>query len=74
MSGGRIEIPMEEYNGMRERVRELETTVVSKDKEIEALKDKLLGIQNDIDDIAELTLFERMFGWNKNVERIIKDD
>jgi hypothetical protein len=34
MSGGRIEIPMSEYNGMKERIEELEKELVEKNKKL----------------------------------------
>jgi hypothetical protein len=74
MSGGRIEIPMDEYKGMKERVEELEKTLVSKDKEIEVLKEKSLLLQTRLEDIATIPLFERIFKWGETVNNILSDD
>ena len=70
MSGGRIEIPMDEYRGMKERIEELEKTLASKDKEIEILKDKCLTVESQLDDIASLSLVERVFNWSSNIKAI----
>lgn len=70
MSNGRIEIPMDEYRGMKERIEELEKTLASKDKEIEILKDKCLTVETQLDDIASLSLVERVFNWSSNIKAI----
>lgn len=74
MSSGRIEIPMEEYKGMKERIESLERTLVSKDKEIEVLRDKNITLETSLDDIATLPLYERVFNWKSNVKGILGDD
>ena len=71
MSSGRIEIPMDEYRGMKDRIEELEKTLVSKDKEIESLKDKCLTVETQLEDIASLSLSERIFNWGSNLKKII---
>lgn len=70
MSGGRIEIPMDEYRGMKERIEELEKTLASKDKEIEILKDKCLTVESQLEDITSLSLVERVFNWSSNLKAI----
>ena len=74
MSNGRIEIPMDEYNGMKEKIDSLEKALVSKDKEIEVLKNSYLVSQNNLEDIAALSLFERVFNWKSNVKNILADE
>ena len=74
MSSGRIEIPMDEYRGMKDRIEELEKTLVSKDKEIESLKDKCLTVETQLEDIASLSLSERIFNWGSNLKKIIGDN
>lgn len=71
MSSGRIEIPMDEYRGMKDRIEELEKTLVSKDKEIESLNDKCLTVETQLEDIASLSLSERIFNWGSNIKKII---
>ena len=74
MSSGRIEIPMDEYRGMKDRIEELEKTLVSKDKEIESLKDKCLTVETQLEDIASLSLSERIFNWGSNIKKIIDNN
>ena len=74
MSSGRIEIPMDEYKGMKEKIESLEKALVSKDKEIEVLKNSYLVSQNKLEDIAELSLFERVFNWKSNIRNILSDE
>ena len=74
MSNGRIEIPMDEFKAMREKIDSLEKTIVSKDKEIEVLKNSYLVSQNNLEDIAELSLFERVFNWKSNIRNILSDE
>jgi uncharacterized protein Yka (UPF0111/DUF47 family) len=71
MSSGRIEIPMDEFKGMKEKIDSLEKTLASKDKEIEVLKDKVLNLENAVDDIADTPLFERVFNWKSNLKNIL---
>jgi hypothetical protein len=47
---------------------------VSKDKEIEVLKNSYLVSQNNLEDIATLSLFERVFNWKSNVKNILADE
>ena len=73
MSGGRIEIPLDEYKGMKARIEELERNLVSKDKEIEEIKDKYLKTEDILEEISSLSLFERVFNWKENIKDIVKD-
>ena len=61
---------MDEYKGMKERIEELEKTLASKDKEIEILKDKCLTVETQLEDIASLSLVERVFNWGSNLKAI----
>lgn len=70
----RIEIPMDEYNGMKERIEELEKTIVSKDKEIQNNKEKCLELENKIDDIVSLSVTERLFNWKTAIKTILVND
>ena len=73
MSSARIEIPMDEYNGMKERIVSLEKEVVSKDKEIEKLSTFNQSLKDALDDIASISLIERVFFWSKNIKKL-KDE
>ena len=74
MFSGRIEIPMDEFKGMREKIDSLEKTLASKDKEIEVLKDKNITLQNTLEDISAMSLFERIFNWKSNVKNLLGND
>lgn len=65
---------MDEYKGMKERIESLEKALVSKDKEIEVLKNSYLVSQNNLEDIATLSLFERVFNWKSNIKNILADE
>lgn len=65
---------MDEYKGMKERIESLEKELVSKDKEIEVLKNKYLISQNNLEDIASLSLFERVFNWKSNIKNVLGDE
>lgn len=66
----RIEIPMDEYKGMKARIEELEKDLVSKDKEIEEYKRKCDLAEEKLEDISTLPLFERIFNWKSNLKGI----
>lgn len=74
MFSGRIEIPMDEYRGMKERIEELERILASKDKEMEILKDQKLTAQANLEDIASLSFVERVFSWKRNINNIIGNE
>lgn len=74
MSGGRIELPMSEYNGMKERIEELEKELMEKNKELEKCTDKLLSTQNHLDDVLSLSLIERIFKWRKSLTEILDEE
>lgn len=65
---------MDEYQGMKERIEELEKTLASKDKEIEILKDKCLTVETQLEDIASLSLVERVFSWGSNLKSIVGNE
>ena len=74
MANGRIEIPMDEFKAMKEKIDSLEKAIVSKDKEIEVLKNNYIISQNNLDDICRLTLFERVFNWKSNIKDLLSDE
>lgn len=63
--GGRIEIPISEYNSLREKVTNL-TSEIGKIKEHNlVLRVKLSSIRDLFDDISETSLIQRIFSWKK---------
>ena len=65
---------MDEFKAMKEKIDSLEKALVSKDKEIEVLKNSYLVSQNNLEDIATLPLFERIFNWKSNIKNILADE
>jgi predicted nucleic acid-binding Zn-ribbon protein len=70
----RIEIPMEEYNGMKERIESLERAVVEKDKKIDNLKNDNLKLQTTLEDVSEMALIDRIFKWKSTFNMIVGDE
>jgi len=70
----RIEIPMEEYNGMKERIESLERAVVEKDKKIDNLKNDNLKLQTTLEDVSEMALIDRIFKWKSTFNMVVGDE
>jgi predicted nucleic acid-binding Zn-ribbon protein len=70
----RIEIPMEEYNGMKERIESLEMAIVEKDKKIDNLKNDNLKLQTTLEDVSEMALIDRIFKWKATFNTIVGDE
>ena len=70
----RIEIPMNEYNGMKERIESLERAVVEKDKKIDNLKNDNLKLQTTLEDVSEMALIDRIFKWKSTFNMIVGDE
>lgn len=63
---GRIEIPIEEYNSLRNNSSKLEKIINSLSKENMLLKEELEKKDEFIYNIKETTIFDRIFKW-KNI-------
>ena len=69
--GARIEIPIEEYNALKERIKELEESNVQKDKKIEELSYKNVAYEEALSYIIEdITPLERIFQWKSVVKAV----
>lgn len=66
----RIEISMEEYDAMKQKVRNLEEELVSSSKEMSVYKEKYNAMRELVDEIKDTPFFSRVFGWKKIVESI----
>ena len=69
--GARIEISVDEYNALKERIKELEEVSVKKDKEIE----KLQYDNGKYEDIfkyvfEDITPLERIFQWKYVIKAV----
>jgi predicted nuclease with TOPRIM domain len=74
MSGGRIEIPMSEYKGMKERIEELEKELAEKNKKLEKVTSDYLDAQLVLEDLSEISLYNRIFNWKENFNMIVKNE
>lgn len=59
----RIEIGLDEYNGLRKRIKELEEQIASNNKTNENLLNELEDTKDIIDDIINTSWFNRCFKW-----------
>lgn len=64
----RIEIPMEEYNSLKNKIKELEVTIADVSKEASTYKEKLGILESLIMDLENEKLIDRIFFWNRIVE------
>jgi hypothetical protein len=62
--GGRIEIPLEEYNSFQTVKTNLENTINSLSKENAMLKEKYEALSAILLDVKESTISERVFKWD----------
>lgn len=68
----RIEIPMTEYNGLKNKIKQLESTLVDVSKEASTYKEKLGIIEGLVIDLDNEKLVDRLFSW-KSIVKPFKD-
>lgn len=69
----RIEISVDEYNALKERIKQLEEEVVEKDKKIEVLEYNAEKYEDIFEYVFEdITSFERIFQW-KHILRAVDE-
>lgn len=68
----RIEIPMTEYNGLKNKIKQLESTLVDVSKEASTYKEKLGILEGLVIDLDNEKLVDRLFSW-KNIVKPFKD-
>ena len=68
----RIEISMEEYNGLKNKIKQLESTLVDVSKEASTYKEKLGILEGLVIDLESEKLFDRLFTW-KSIVKPFKD-
>ena len=67
----RIEISLDEYNGLKQRINELEASIVEKNKKIEELGELAFEAKESLKMLINNTSWmERVFQWKKLVEVI----
>ena len=70
----RIEIPMTEYKGMKEKIESLQKSWADSKKQIEVYNERVNNLQEMLDNIAEASLFARVFGWKKLFKEITDEE
>lgn len=78
MFSGRIEMPIEEYNSMKQRIEEYEKIINSISKDTSKFKEENETLRSLLIEISELSASERIFSW-KDIQKkinnlVIKDD
>jgi archaellum component FlaC len=68
----RIEIPMTEYNGLKNKIKQLESTLVDVSKEASTYKEKLGILEGLVIDLDNEKLVDRLFSW-KSIVKPFKD-
>lgn len=67
----RIEIPIQEYNALKDKIKSLEETLTSVSKEASLYKEKLGKIESLVNDLEEENVINRLLFW-KNVIKPFK--
>lgn len=68
----RIEISLDEYNGMLDKISILEKENVEIRKQNELLYQKVEEMTESIENVYNSGFFERLFKWNKNIISMLK--
>ena len=68
----RIEIPMNEYNGLKNKIKSLEQTLVDVSKETALYKEKLSILESIVMDLEDEGVLNRIFSW-KNIVNPFKE-
>ena len=71
-SNGRIEIEITEYQGMRKKIKDLESALNSVSKEAATNKEIIEQAKALVVDLEEESLFDRLFRWKNIIEPIEK--
>lgn len=71
MNSARIEISIDEYNALKDRIKTLEEEIVKRDKEIETLEYNIGKYEDVVEYIFEdVTPMERIFQWKYIVRAV----
>jgi hypothetical protein len=70
MSNGRIEIPLDEYNSMKAKIDEFEKILNNTSKEAAKYKEENELIREFLENIQEVTFYQRVFNWNNVKDKI----
>lgn len=68
----RIEIPFAEYNGLKNKIKQLESAIVDVSNEASIYKEKLGVLEGLVMDLEGEKLIDRLFSW-KSIIKPLKD-
>jgi uncharacterized protein YigA (DUF484 family) len=71
-TNGRIEIEISEYQGMRKKIKDLESALNSVSQEAATNKEIIEQAKALVVDLEEESLFDRLFRWKNVIEPIEK--
>ena len=66
----RIEINLNEYNGLKQRIKTLENSLTDLTKELDSLNQKMNEMDDLMEDLENETLTNRLFHWKKILKPI----
>lgn len=69
----RIEISLEEYNNLKNRIKVLENNIVDISKEAAEYKEKLDNMKRVLGDVVDASLTDRIFAWKTHMQPFIKE-
>lgn len=72
MSSGRIEISIEEYIVLKNKIKTLESSLIDVSKDASKYKEKSNNLESLMKDVESLTLIERVLHWKQYKEQIIE--
>ena len=68
----RIEISLDEYHSMRDRIKTLENEIYNIKKEHEALTKDYDNLVFDLSELKELDIYTRAFNFKETVNRLLE--
>lgn len=68
----RIEIPLTEYNGYKNKIKALETTVTDISKEAAFYKEKYQDAESLVEDLKSEGIISRAFKWKSVIEPLVE--
>lgn len=72
MSGGRIEIPLEEFNAMKSKIDDFEKVLNNVSKEAAKYKEENEELKLFLEDIRSMSALDRLSSWYKLKEKFEK--
>lgn len=70
MCNARIEISYEEYDFLKNKVKDLENKICHLKNDIDCLNSQIVYLHDWIDEIINSGFFERLMKWNKIIKNV----